>query len=65
MVMQMHDLAVGAGWVSAPEFWKMKPGQFWWLYRSKMPKTVRTMPDEIAEIRQMVKDAKAKESEES
>lgn len=29
--------AVGAGWVSPSEFWRLHPEEFWWLYESKMP----------------------------
>lgn len=61
MVMQMHDLAVGAGWVSSPEFWRMKAGQFWWLYRAKTPRAVRDRNTDMLEIRRMVKEAKREE----
>jgi hypothetical protein len=59
----MHDLAVGQGWVSAPEFWRMTPWQFWWMYRAKMPALAQSRPRDMAEVARMVKAAKAKEKQ--
>lgn len=33
----LHDLTVGNDWVSAIDFWRMTPGQVWWLIAAKMP----------------------------
>lgn len=29
--------AVGQGWCSPADFWRLHPDEFWWLYEAKMP----------------------------
>lgn len=29
--------AVGQGWVTPSDFWRLHPDEFWWLYEAKMP----------------------------
>jgi len=60
----MHDLLVGQGWVTPLDFWKLTPGQVWWIIEAKTPETVKTRGDDMAEVRKMVKAAKAKEAAE-
>jgi len=57
----MHDMAVGNGWVTPSEFWQLSPGEFWWLYRAKVPDAEKPVISEMSEIRRMVKAEKAKE----
>lgn len=57
----MHRLVVGGKMASAAEFWRMTPGQVWWLVEDAMPKDVLTRPKELKELRDMVKRSKAKE----
>lgn len=40
----------------------MTPGQVWWLIEDMMPETILSKPKELAELRDMVKRSKAKES---
>lgn len=61
MVQRMHDIAVGLEWVSPIDFWRMSPGQFWWLYRSKMPKPKQDS-ERFNELVEWVKAEKAKEA---
>lgn len=59
----MHDLTVGNGWVSAIDFWKMSPGQVWWLVESKTPEEIKSRGRDMSEIVNMVRTAKAQEAE--
>lgn len=40
--------AIGAGWCSPTEFWRMHPDEFWWLYEARMPE--REAADEWADL---------------
>ncbi len=55
-------MLVGNDWVTPLEFWKLTPGQVWWIIEAKMPKSVKTRGEDMAELRKMVKAAKAKEA---
>jgi len=55
-------LLVGQGWVGPLEFWKLAPGQVWWIIESKMPADAQPTGGDMTEIRNMVKAAKAKEA---
>lgn len=57
----LHNLLVGNNWVNPVDFWKMSPGQVWWVIESKTPKKSRS--DDMMEIVAMVKAAKIKEAE--
>jgi hypothetical protein len=54
---------VGNDWVSSPEFWKMAPGQVWWLIEAKTPDHVKTRGDDFAEVRRMIDRAKMEEAQ--
>jgi hypothetical protein len=62
LVQRAHDVAVGLEWVSPKEFWTMTAGEFWWLYRAKMPTLPKPTVEGMADVRRMVKEAKAKEA---
>ena len=55
-------MLVGQGWVTPLEFWKLPPGQVWWIIDAKTPEVVKTRGDDMAEVRRMFKAAKAKEA---
>ena len=57
----MYAVAVGNGWVSPSEFWRMAPGEVWWLFEAKRPKDTAGK----AELLKMLKEAKAAEAEEA
>jgi len=61
----LHDLLVGQNWVSPLDFWKLAPGQVWWIVEAKTPKHVQTRGSDMTELRQMVKASKAKEAAEN
>lgn len=53
-------MVVGAGWVSPLDFWRMSPGEVWWLVRARMPKAAQKRGQD-AELYRMLKEAKAKD----
>jgi len=42
--------AIGAGWVSPSEFWRLHPQEFWWLYEAKMPPNQNEKYQELYEL---------------
>jgi len=58
-------LVVRSKYATASEFWDMMPGQVWWLIEDMMPETIHSKPKELAELRDMVKRSKARDSKES
>ncbi len=59
----LHEVVVGQGWVQAPDFWRMAPGQVWWLVEDKTPQEHKARAGDMREIVKMVKAAKAAENE--
>jgi len=51
---------VGAEWVSPLEFWKMPPGQLWWLIRARLPKKAQSKQQANGSLYRMLKEAKAR-----
>lgn len=58
----LHNLLVGQGWVAPLDFWKLSPGQVWWIIDAKTPEKTKTHGRDMAEVRRMVKAAKSKEA---
>lgn len=57
----MYTLIVGQGWASPGEFWRMAPGELWWLIDAKMPEGDGAAPDDLEDLYQALKAAKAAE----
>ena len=58
----MYSLLVGQGWVSPAEFWRLAPGEIWWLIDAKMPKAAPGVtPADLEDMYQALKAAKAEE----
>lgn len=53
---------VGQGWVSGYEFWRMAPGQVWWMIDAKMPKQATQKQEDLREMVKLLKEAKAQEA---
>jgi hypothetical protein len=54
---------IGNDWVTPLDFWKLPPGQLWWIIDAKLPERARNRGPDMMEIRRMVKAEKAKERE--
>ena len=53
---------MGQGWVSPADFWRLAPGEIWWIIDAKTPKGGAALPvDDIEELYQALKAAKAEE----
>lgn len=55
-------MLVGQDWVSPTEFWKLSPGQVWWIIEAKTPPEKQQRADGLDHAYRMLKEAKAKEA---
>jgi hypothetical protein len=49
--------------VSPSEFWRLSPGEVWWIIDAKTPREVKEKSEGMAELRQMLKDARARDGQ--
>lgn len=62
LVETLFDIAVGQwGW-HPEQFWRCRPGDFWWTFRAKMPREALERPKQMREVYDMLKREKAKEA---
>jgi hypothetical protein len=56
-VKALYRACVGADWVSPSEFWRLAPGEVWWLIDAHTPRNHNRLDG----LREMIAEAKAKE----
>jgi len=47
---------VGFGWVSPADFWRLSPGEIWWLIDAKTAAQSAPSHDEYEELYQLLRD---------
>jgi hypothetical protein len=62
LVRTLYGVLVGAGWVSPSEFWRLSPGEVWWIIDARTPREVKEKSEGMAELRQMLKDARSRDN---
>lgn len=62
MIQSLYELIVGNDWAQPSEFWRLRPGEVWWLIAGHIPE--KTVTDDDARRRRIAlyREAKAKEA---
>jgi len=54
-------LLVGQDWVSPLDFWRLPPGQIWWIIDAKMPPEKAASADTTARLKKLLADSRARD----